>query len=110
ADALRESGVTTGDRVGIFAPKSIGAVVAIFGILKAGGGYVPVDIYAPVDRAAFIFSDCEVGAIFVDRENAGALSEALGSTFRVSEDLPNHVDATGADLTLLRRTVPSDAP
>lgn len=47
ACALREAGVQPGDRVGVYTPKSIDAVSAIFGILKADGAYVPVDPTAP---------------------------------------------------------------
>ncbi len=40
-------GVRPGDRVGIYLRKSIDAVAAIYGILKAGAAYVPVDPGAP---------------------------------------------------------------
>jgi amino acid adenylation domain-containing protein len=57
--------VTPGDRVGVCAPKSIGAVAAILGILKAGAAYVPVDPDAPPERAAYILGDCSVRAAVV---------------------------------------------
>ncbi|MGW8281863.1 MAG: AMP-binding protein, partial [Gemmatimonadota bacterium] len=43
AGRLRQSGVVRGDRVGFCLPKSADAVAAIYGILKAGAAYVPVD-------------------------------------------------------------------
>src|SRR5947208_2079880 len=46
--------VSKGDRVGIDLEKSVEAVVAIFGILKAGGTYVPLDPKAPSRRKAMI--------------------------------------------------------
>jgi amino acid adenylation domain-containing protein len=63
AGLLVESGVRPGDRVGLYAPKSISLVSALFGILKAGAAYVPVDPASPVARAAYIFRDCAVAAI-----------------------------------------------
>lgn len=70
ADAVRDRlwalGVRPGDRVGIYVRKSIDAVAAIFGILKAGAAYVPVDPGAPVARGAYVLSDCAVKAALVE--------------------------------------------
>ena len=60
---LQNKGVIRGDRVGLQAPKSIPALAAIFGILKAGAAYVPVDATGPKSRNLFIFSDCAVKLI-----------------------------------------------
>src|SRR4051812_41544759 len=57
---LRDQGIQGGDRVGIYLHKSIDSVASIFGILMAGGTYVPVDPLAPASRNAFIFNDCAV--------------------------------------------------
>ena len=50
AHLLRQRGVKKGDRVGIFFPKCVESVVCMFGVLKAGGVYVPLDPQAPVER------------------------------------------------------------
>src|SRR5215204_3845896 len=65
-DRLTQRGVRPGDRVGIYLRKSIDAVASIFGILKAGAAYVPVDPGAPPARNAYIFSDCVVKAILIE--------------------------------------------
>jgi L-proline---[L-prolyl-carrier protein] ligase len=65
-DALIRGGVRTGDRVGLCAPKSIATVASIFGVLKAGAAYVPVDCTAPPQRNAFIFQDCGVRVIVAE--------------------------------------------
>jgi amino acid adenylation domain-containing protein len=70
---LISSGVVRGDRIGIQAPKSIAVLAAIFGILKAGAAYVPVDRGAPKSRNAFIFSNCAVKHVIV---SAGGDAEA----------------------------------
>jgi acyl-CoA synthetase (AMP-forming)/AMP-acid ligase II len=59
-DRLMHLGVGPGDRVGICCPKSIDAVAAILGILKAGAAYVPCDPHAPAARNAYILTDCAV--------------------------------------------------
>jgi len=58
--ALRDNGVGPGDRVGIHIGKSIASLASIFGILKCGAAYVPVDSTAPASRNGFIFTDCAV--------------------------------------------------
>jgi amino acid adenylation domain-containing protein len=47
AGALRSHGVTAGDRVVVFAPKSTETFVAMHSILRAGGIAVPVDPRSP---------------------------------------------------------------
>ncbi|RWD38717.1 MAG: D-alanine--poly(phosphoribitol) ligase [Mesorhizobium sp.] len=72
-DHLRRIGVRPADRVGICLPKSIASLAVLFGILKVGAAYVPVDSLAPPARNAFIFNDCGVRAIFVEASRAETL-------------------------------------
>jgi len=57
ARALRRQGVARESRVGICLPRSADAVVAIFGVLKAGGAFVPLDPNAPEKRLAAILGE-----------------------------------------------------
>lgn len=65
-DRLIDLGVCPGDRVGIYLRKSIDTVASLFGILKAGAVYVPVDPGAPSSRNAYIFSDCSVKVVILE--------------------------------------------
>ena len=65
-DQLHHDGVCRGDRVGVYLHKSIDSVAAIFGILKVGAAYVPVDPGAPVSRNAYILGDCQVKAVVIE--------------------------------------------
>ena len=65
-DRLHALGVRPGDRVGIYLRKSIDAVAAIYGILKTGAAYVPVDPGAPPARNAYILQNCAVRAIVME--------------------------------------------
>ena len=76
-DYLHHTGVVAGDRIGFFLPKSIDSVVSIFGILKAGAAYVPVDPGAPAARNAFIFANCGVRAVIVQQRFAETLHAEL---------------------------------
>ncbi len=60
AARLLDLGVGTGDRVGLFLPKSIDAVVAIYGVMKAGAAYVPIDPSSRETRAAYIAGNCGI--------------------------------------------------
>jgi amino acid adenylation domain-containing protein len=79
-DRLVHMGVRRGDRVGLRLHKSIDAVATIFGALKAGAAYVPVDAESPVARAAYILKDCNVKVVVTERDLESELVEALGSS------------------------------
>jgi amino acid adenylation domain-containing protein len=76
-DRLHHLGVRPGDRVGIHLRKSIDAVAAIFGALKAGAAYVPIDPTAPAERNAYVAHDCGARVIVVERELAKGLEDEL---------------------------------
>jgi amino acid adenylation domain-containing protein len=76
-DRLWHIGVRAGDRVGLRLHKAIDGVAAIFGILKAGAAYVPVDAESPAARGAYILNDCQVKAVFTERALESALTEEL---------------------------------
>lgn len=77
-EKLAAAGVREEDRVGICLPKSIASISGIFGALRAGAAYVPVDSTAPAERNAFIFSDCAVRAIIVAEKLADGLRAKFG--------------------------------
>lgn len=95
-EALLRQGVGRGDRIGICAPKSVGSVIAIFGILDAGAAYVPVDQGAPPHRNAGIFEDCSIRMAVVSAPLLDGLRGAWeGQPLLVAENL-------GDDLLLVR--------
>jgi amino acid adenylation domain-containing protein len=63
AHALIANGVLPGDRVGLYLHKSPSAIAAIFGIMKAGACYVPVDANAPGLRLQEIGCQCAFRAL-----------------------------------------------
>ncbi len=71
AALLAAEGVRPGDRVGLFLEKSPEAVVALYGILKAGATYVPLDEQAPAARLAFIARDAGIRCLVTSVARAG---------------------------------------
>jgi amino acid adenylation domain-containing protein len=70
ARALLAQGVARGDRVGILAPKSAASVVAVFGVLKAGACYVPLDPRSPAGRLSSIMRDSGIAVVLADEGTA----------------------------------------
>ncbi len=91
AHILQEQGVKRRDRVGIYLNKSLESAVAIYGIMKAGAAYVPLDPLAPVSRLAFVLQDCQIRHLISEdskRTNLRALVEddvALDSVVGLSD-------------------------
>jgi amino acid adenylation domain-containing protein len=79
AHQLRASGVIRGDRVGLYLEKSLDAVAALFGILKLGAAYVPLDPAAPAQRISYIIANCQMKALVSTRAKADALQEPLNA-------------------------------
>ena len=103
-DRLHHLGVRPGDRVGIYLRKSIDTVVSIFGVLKTGAAYVPVDPGAPAARNAYILNDCSVKLVVVEKSFEERLRAEIG---RSGEPPPFlHLEGTGGSLPL-RQTLDS---
>jgi amino acid adenylation domain-containing protein len=80
ARALLRLGVAPGDRVGVLAPKSAAAVTAVYGALKAGACYVPLDPKAPAGRLSHIVRDSSAAVIVADEARtpqAATLADAV---------------------------------
>ena len=60
AHTLIAEGVQRGDRVGIYMNKGLESPVALYGIMKAGAAYVPLDPFAPVGRLSFVIRNCGI--------------------------------------------------
>src|SRR4029077_2361403 len=57
AEHLRGIGVGRGSIVGVKIGRSVEYVVALYGVLKAGAAYLPLDPGYPSERIAFVVGD-----------------------------------------------------
>ena len=75
ANTLIEQGVQRGDRVGIYMHKSLECAIAIYGIMRAGAAYVPLDPAAPTERIAFILRDCAISRLITGQSVGSKLKQ-----------------------------------
>ncbi|MDP3852072.1 MAG: amino acid adenylation domain-containing protein, partial [Luteolibacter sp.] len=75
AHHLRNLGVGPEVLVGVCLQRSIEMVVGLLGVLKSGGGYVPIEPSLPTDRLSFMLSDSGINVVisqsqFIEQLNA----------------------------------------
>ncbi|MBK8021005.1 MAG: amino acid adenylation domain-containing protein [Chloroflexi bacterium] len=80
ARTLQEQGIGKHDRVGVFLDKSLETAISIYGIMMAGGAYIPLDPKSPVTRLVSIIEDCQLTGIIAQDSRAQVLDEAAGLT------------------------------
>ena len=66
AQALIQSGVSSGAIVGISLPKSPELVIAMLACLRAGAAYLPIDQEMPTERVKFILNDSRCHHLITD--------------------------------------------
>lgn len=65
ANKLRADGVKPGDYIAIISDRSFEMIAGIFGIVKSGAAYVPVDPTYPADRIRFMLEDSKPRAVLL---------------------------------------------
>src|SRR4051812_6092393 len=100
ADLLRSLGVKPGDRVGLMLPNVPQFAIAYYGILRAGGVVVPMNVLLKDRETAFYLSDSQAVAVFAWHDvtvAASAGAEAAGAECIVVEpgEFDQWLDAFG---------------
>ncbi|HEX7243162.1 MAG TPA: amino acid adenylation domain-containing protein, partial [Longimicrobiaceae bacterium] len=96
AHALRGLGVGPDVPVGVCLERSPEMVVAVLGILKAGGGYVPLDPSYPAERLAWLLEDSAVPVLVTRDRQLAALPPHRARTLSLDDPLPGGGDAPPA--------------
>ncbi len=73
AHYLRSLGVGPEVRVGICLERSLEMIIAVLGVLKAGGVYVPLDPEYPAERLGYMLEDAQVPVLLTEDGVAGKL-------------------------------------
>lgn len=68
ASSLVHQGVEQGDIVAIMSERSLDLMIGIFGILKAGAAYLPIDPKYPKDRIDYVLDNSHVQTVLVSSQ------------------------------------------
>jgi amino acid adenylation domain-containing protein len=101
AHHLQALGVRPEVPVGVCLPRSPLSVIALLAIMKAGGGYVPLDLSSPSDRISFILKDAEVPVLLTSAELAQSLPRGSWQLLAVDHDtqaIANPAEAPTTDV------------
>jgi amino acid adenylation domain-containing protein len=77
ASLLVSRGIQKGDRVGIYMNRCLETATAVYGIMKAGAAYVPLDPTAPPARTRFLIEDCEITHVITQPSQRRALKAVI---------------------------------
>ena len=72
----QQLGVQRGDRVAVVLRNSVEAAIAIYGILRAGAAFVPLNPTAKAEKLGYLLAHSEAVAAICDAEIAPRLHEA----------------------------------
>lgn len=72
AGSLSARGVRPGEVIGLSFPRGIDMVVAVLGVLKAGGAYLPIDADHPAPRVHHLVEHSRVRCVVADPKRADA--------------------------------------
>ncbi|MAO64156.1 MAG: D-alanine--poly(phosphoribitol) ligase [Balneola sp.] len=79
AGMLIRHNLSPGDRVGLFMEKTPKTIIAMLGITKAGGVYVPLDPHSPTERVAKIIKSSKPSLFFVDHDTTHQFQNIIHS-------------------------------
>ncbi|WP_271730048.1 amino acid adenylation domain-containing protein [Aquimarina algiphila] len=100
ANLLLKKGISEGERIGILLDKSIEMVIAILGILKVGGTYLPIDPNLPFERKKFILMDSEVKVLFIEKKYDENFNQDINKKIFIN-DIQNRSRTIENNLNLL---------
>jgi amino acid adenylation domain-containing protein len=86
AHYLRSRGVSRDMLVGVFLKRSLDMVVAILGVLKAGGGYFPLDPALPRQRLAYMLEDSMAPIVLTNERFAQELPDCAAQVVALDRE------------------------
>jgi amino acid adenylation domain-containing protein len=102
AGMLIEKGVSPDSIVAILVEPSLEMMIGIWGVLKAGGAYLPIDPGSPPGRVRFMLSDSSVKMLLTDRRSfeAGGIAGSWQGEILFLEEIGSREGARPAVASL----------
>jgi amino acid adenylation domain-containing protein len=79
ASGLSGMGLERGERAGIYMNRCIASIVGVFGIMKAGATYVPIDPLCPPARLSYIMNKCRIKYLLTTQEKLVNIEQVFPS-------------------------------
>lgn len=86
ARRIRQFGVGPEVLVGVSMAPTIRRLVVLLAILKAGGGYLPLDPALPAERLAFMIADAEAPLVLADESSLAGVPETAATVLVVDHE------------------------
>ena len=91
--------------VGISLERSPKMLVALWGILKSGAAYVPLDPSYPTERLAFMASDAQIDCLITQQHLASLLGNQFSKIICLDRDWSTIADASSDSITKQRESI-----
>ncbi len=88
AHYLRKAGVGPESPVAIYLERSVEMIVALLGVLKAGGAYLPLETTHPKGRLQYVLEDAQARVILAQARTATMLPEHRARVICLDSDWP----------------------
>jgi non-ribosomal peptide synthetase component F len=85
AHQLRRLGIGPEAAVGVSLPRSAEMIVALLGILKSGGSYVPIDSDLPTERKQFMIADAGIDVLVTTSDIAATFGDFTGTVVALDD-------------------------
>src|SRR5581483_3590157 len=95
---LRERGAGPNTLVGIFVERSLDMLVALFGVLKSGAAYVPLDPSYPRQRIEHILEDARAALLVTQEILVDSLPDHSAAVIRIDADWGEIAQRSGDDV------------
>lgn len=99
ANYLVKKGISPDEPVGICIERSLEMIVGILGILKAGGGYVPLDPQYPKERLSYMLEDSEISVLLASDHLTDLFQASNVQIISIDKDWQTIAQESGLDLT-----------
>ena len=94
---LRPRGVKAGVLVGVMVERSLEMIIALLGVMKSGGAYLPIDPAYPAGRVSFVLGDAGVPLLLTQERLTGNLPVGPAEVVCLDRDWDSLIGGSGGN-------------